>query len=173
MTVQELILKNPKEVRKSPDLMGFYVEAFKSQFGYKPDCAGCTFRNDFLKLKKSIQSGVEPKKQKTMEQEKTFVLGEKRRKIYSYKKGGKTVRRYNHQLTEEFAVEYLTFGTPEEIAERKKKFRVLPKAILDKEKEKEEKKAQKEAKKIKKLVEEKEPKTEGEPKKKKANKKSK
>jgi len=56
MTVKELLNINTHEVRRNPDLMSFYIETFKETFGYLPNCAGCSFNSDFIKLNSKINS---------------------------------------------------------------------------------------------------------------------
>lgn len=137
MTVQELINKSSQEVRRSPDLMAFYIDSFKAQFGKAPNCAGCTFINDFKKLKLSIEKGIKPTKTLTMEnKEITFKLAKREGKIISFQKGGRTIRQYDNKMTEDFAVEYLTNGSKEEISDRRKKFKVLPAEIIEKDEKK-------------------------------------
>lgn len=131
MTVEELIKIDAKKVRNSSDLMAFYISAFKSKFGKAPNCASCTFKNDFQKLVKAIKNNEEPIKLTTMEnKEITFKLAKREGKIISFVKNGRTIRRYDNKLTEEFAIDYLTFGTKEEILERRKRFKVLPAEII-------------------------------------------
>ena len=62
-----------------------------------------------------------------MKAEKTFKLTNKGlSKIHTYKVGKQPVRSYGHNMTEEFALDYLSKGSEEQIAERKKWFNVLP-----------------------------------------------
>jgi len=137
MTVHELVKIDAKKVRSNSDLLAFYIESFKSMFGKTPNCVGCTFKTDFAKLKKAIENKEESKKYITMEkQEITFKLDKRQGKILSYKKGGRTIRQYDNKMTEDFAVEYLTNGTKEELETRKKLFKNLPSAILTKEEKK-------------------------------------
>lgn len=135
MTVEELIKLNSQKVRGNSDLMAFYIESFEKQFGKKPNCAGCTFKTDFQKLKRAIESKSKPQKQIIMDAntEITFQLNSKKGKILSFKKGKAKIYNYDNKMTEEFAVGYLTHGTKAEIEERKKLFKVLPKEILEKE----------------------------------------
>lgn len=130
MSVNELILMNSREVRKNPDLMAIYIESFKNQFGYKPNCAGCTFNSDFQKLKNAVSGKNKQTTTKPIIMSKTFKLYHVKGEILTYKKGKKTIRQYDNRMTEEFAIGFLTNGTPKQIEERKKLFRVLPKEIL-------------------------------------------
>lgn len=128
MEIKELIKLNSREVRGNSNLMAIYISAFESQFGYKPNCAGCTFNSDFQRLKKAVNSNKQSVKKNT-KMENTFKLLKVRGQILSFKKGKKTIRQYDNRMTEEFAVEFLTNGTKEEIEQRKKLFRTLPKSI--------------------------------------------
>lgn len=143
MTVQELVTLSSQKVRRDSDLMAFYIESFKAQFGKAPNCAGCTFSSDFIKLKSAVEKGTKPQKEMTMRNtEVTFKLSKRQGKILSYVKGGRTIRQYDNKMTEDFAVAYLTNGTKQEITERKKIFRELPAEIIAKEEKKKSKKEQ-------------------------------
>lgn len=131
MDVKELIKLNSREVRGNSNLMAIYINVFESQFGYKPNCAGCTFNSDFQKLKNAV---LTPKQKTIIKMEKTFKLYQVKGEILTYKRGKKTVRQYDNRMTEEFAIGFLTNGTDEQIEERKKLFKSLPKG-LNKEKE--------------------------------------
>jgi hypothetical protein len=124
MNIEELIKKQPSEIRNSNELMMAYVSYFKKKFNYSPDCAGCTFSNDWNVFVSSVQNQNINFKKEIMS--KSFEIRD-RSKIYSYRKEGQLVARcYGSDMTEEFANEYLANGTQEEIEERKKEFKVLP-----------------------------------------------
>lgn len=134
MEVKELIQKSSQEVRGNSNLMAIYIKYFKEYFGHEPNCAGCTFANDFTRLKRVVLSGGSQKQQiartkKHKAMEKTFKLKKTEGKIFSFKKNSKTIHFYDNNLTEDVAVEYLTHGTPEQIEERKKLFAILPNAF--------------------------------------------
>lgn len=136
MEVKELIQKSSQEVRGSSNLMTIYIKFFKEYFGHEPNCAGCTFANDFTRLKRVVLSGgskeqqtARTKKHRAMG-EKTFKLKKTEGKILSFKKNSKTIHFYDNNMTEHLAVEYLTNGTPEQIEERKKLFAILPNALI-------------------------------------------
>lgn len=134
MEVKDLVKKSSQEVRGNSNLMAIYIKYFKEYFGHEPSCAGCTFANDFTRLKRAVLNGGKisrTKKQGKMET-KTFKLKKVEGKILSYKKNGKTIHFYDNNMTEQLAVEYLTHGTPEQIEERKKLFAILPKSIIEK-----------------------------------------
>ncbi len=133
MTIQELIQAGKNQVRSNPDLMSAYINLFKEKFGRKPDCAGCTFNNDWERLINSSNS-------QTIQimSDKTFKLRDNS-KIYSYdvndSKAERPIRKrsYGNIMTEEFAELYLTHGSEEEIKARKREFAVLPKKFIDSE----------------------------------------
>jgi hypothetical protein len=143
MEVKDLVKKSSQEVRGNSNLMAIYIKYFKEYFGHEPNCAGCTFANDFTRLKRVVLSGgsqeqqiARIKKQSKMDT-KTFKLKKTEGKILSFKKNGRTIHFYDNNMTEHLAVEYLTNGTPEQIEERKKLFAILPYAITAPIKEKE------------------------------------
>lgn len=137
MEVKDLVRKSSQEVRGNSNLMAIYIKYFKEYFGHEPNCAGCTFANDFTRLKRVVLSGgSQEQKSRTKKQSKmeikTFKLKKVEGKILSYKKNGKTIHFYDNNMTEQLAVEYLTHGTPEQIEGRKKLFSILPKSIIEK-----------------------------------------
>ncbi len=138
MTCNELILINSDKVRRDSNLMAFYIECFTEAFGYKPKCTGCTFSSDWNKLVRFINKGetiTVNQKQNTMS---SFKLKKTTNTILAYKINGRTYRKYDNRIDEDFAITYLTNGTEAEIEQRKKLFAVLPdllktKAISDEE----------------------------------------
>ena len=123
--VHDLFKYTAEEVRKSEPLTAIYIDLFKQQFGYEPSCVPCTFNSDFNKLKMSRMRNTNIKKA-----DNTFVLKAVKYKILSYLGKDKKIRRsYDNNMTEDFAVGYLSNGTKEEIEERKKLFKVLPKSL--------------------------------------------
>lgn len=131
MEVKELIKLNSREVRGNSNLMAIYIEAFEKQFGYKPNCVGCSFNSDFQKLKNALNSTSHSQFLKKEIMANTFKLRQVKGEILTYRKDGRTVRQYDNRMTEEFAIGYLSNGTEEEIQERKKMFKVLPKELAD------------------------------------------
>lgn len=129
MDIQELILLNSREVRANSNLMAIYINAFEKQFGYRPNCAGCTFNSDFQKLKNTFLNMSNITTINTIKMENTFQLRQVKGDILTYKENGRTVRQYDNRMTEEFAVGFLSNGTEEQIEERKKLFKKLPKGL--------------------------------------------
>lgn len=129
MTTKELVSLSPKKIRYSNELMQLYIQKFEAAFSYKPNCAGCTFNSDFNKLKKHVASGSKSTiinlKPKTMSVYK--IKPKFRAQILTYIKDKRPYRTYGRNITDTFAEEFLTHGTKEQIAERKKMF--LPVAI--------------------------------------------
>lgn len=110
--------------------MSAYIEIFAGVFGRKPDCAGCTFNNDWQRLVNSQTQSIQLQKIKEMSTN-TFTLRDQH-KIYTYvNEDSKTgvrrpVRTYGNLMTEEFAENYLTVGDDQTIEARKAEFKVLP-----------------------------------------------
>jgi len=132
-----LVSYDSQKVRANADLLAFYVQTFERYFGYKPNCVGCTFNDDFQMLKNAIVkdfnannfqlSTFDSQINKTMEN--TFKLRQEKCEILWYRKDDTVFRRYDYALDDEFVSEFLTHGTAEEIAERKKLFSKLPDSI--------------------------------------------
>jgi hypothetical protein len=129
MTREDLITLGEHKVRSNEHLMLSYLTEFEALFGRKPKCAGCTFKTDW---KRFVQGKQTPKYFK-MKTSKQFEL-EKNAKsiIHTYKIGKIPYRSRGNTMTEDFAVSYLTNGTKEEIEQRKKHFKTLPKIEADK-----------------------------------------
>ena len=129
MTIEELILIGKEQVRSNAGLLESYKKLFKEKFGREPDCAGCTFNRDWVRLTSNVTTP-----NPTVMSNKTFDLINQG-KIYSYdildKKTNRTkrVRTYGNKMTEDFASAYLTNGTDEELAVRRKEFRTLPESF--------------------------------------------
>jgi len=123
MTVNELILLDKRKVRRDSNLMSLYLQYFKETFKYAPNCAGCSFGSDWQKLvnfySKKVEKKVTLQKENAMS---TISIKRIQGKILSYKKDGRTFRQYDNILTDSFVKEYLSNGTKEEIAERRKLF---------------------------------------------------
>jgi len=120
-------------VRGSATLLSLYYEMFESEFGYIPPPPCCGNMADWYKFTNSNNTKIFiPKNIKIM----GFKVKDKN-EIYSFynakhKENGlrRTERVYGSKMNEDWAVAYLTIGTPEEIEKRKKDFIDLPK--LDK-----------------------------------------
>jgi hypothetical protein len=129
MTREDLITLGEHKVRRDEHLMLSYLKEFEALFGRKPKCAGCTFKTDW---KRFVQGKQTPKYFK-MKTNKTFELKTTAKgKIHTYKTGKRPNRSYGNTMTEDFAVNYLTYGTKEEIQQRKKHFKTLPKIEAEK-----------------------------------------
>jgi len=134
MDIQELILKNSDKVRRDSSLMAFYIESYEKVFGYKPNCAGCTFSTDWNNFVRKV-TGKEKQiiqNYNKMDADKNFKLKKVQNKIFAYRIEKQTRRLYDNNFTNEFVDAFLTHGTKEEIAERKKLFSVLPEKFMPK-----------------------------------------
>lgn len=120
MDIQEFILIDKNKVRRDSNLMSLYLDFFEKTFNTKPNCAGCSFGTDWNKLVSFYsKKSVTLPKQKVMSE---ITIKKITGQILSYKKDGKTYRRYDNVLYDDFIKEYLTYGTDEELSERKKLF---------------------------------------------------
>lgn len=129
ITLEDLIKAGKSEVRYNSNLLTAYKKLFAEKFGREPDCAGCTFDSDWNRLTNQNFSNRE------IMSENTFKLRDNSI-IYTYDKkidDGNTrrTRSYGNIMTEEFAEAYLTEGTPEQIDQRKKQFKILPKKFRE------------------------------------------
>lgn len=124
MTVQELIKIDMHKVRRDSNLMSLYLKYFKEAFKYTPSCAGCSFSDDWYKLvryySKNKKESLTLQKAKVMSK---IEIKKVQAKILSYQKDGRTYRLYDNILTQEFIKDYLTYGTKEELEQRRKLFR--------------------------------------------------
>lgn len=134
MTLVELVNSEKHKVRNDESLMLFYLESFEKQFGRKPNCAGCTFNFDWEKFKQKVKANN--LKPITMSKQ-TFELHKKHSNdIFTYVEKKRPYRTYGNKMTEDFAEKLLNIGTKEQIEERKKAFKKLPKAETKKPEEK-------------------------------------
>lgn len=128
MTTKELVSLNPRKIRHNNELMQLYIQKFEAAFSYKPNCAGCTFNKDFNKLKKHVNSGSKSTiinlKPETMSAYK--IKPKFRAQILTYVKDKRSYRTYGRNISDQFAKEFLTHGTEEQLAERKKMFDAIP-----------------------------------------------
>ena len=132
-SIEDLIKAGKNQVRNNPDLMSAYITLFTEKFGRKPDCVGCTFSRDWERLINfSNLQNIQ------IMSDKTFRL-KRPGEIYSYDVDSHVSKRkirkrsYGNLMTEEFAENYLTHGTAQEISERKKQFAILPTKFIDSE----------------------------------------
>lgn len=138
MTAQELIQYRGHQVRRDSDLMAFYLEIFKAYFDRLPNCAGCTFNKDWERLKAAIQNtpqkNINFQKKLSMESvSKEYELKVKNNDILTYRKNNRPHRIFASRMNDDFAKEFLTHGTPEQIEQRKKLFKRLPSEVEESE----------------------------------------
>jgi len=135
MELEDLISAGRERIRGDGDLFSEYLRIYGEIFGSNSGCSACTFNSDFERLKryagmnKNKEMGQEKVVKMQEKQENTFLIY-KEGKIKSYQKDGKMYRVYDTDMTEAFAVEYLTYGTREELEARRKIFKVLPAGIV-------------------------------------------
>lgn len=109
------------EVRGNSSLMLDYIQLYKEVYGKELNCASCTFKSDFTRLKQHLANN----KQSTNNSIMGFKI-KKRNVILSYKKDGLTYRKYDNIANDQFLSEFLTHGTSEELEERRKLFTSIP-----------------------------------------------
>jgi len=131
MTVKDLLKTDSNKVRSNPDLMSFYIETFRATFGYLPNCTGCSFSSDWIKLNSKLNSSDEINSLNLPDNNikyinMNFKLKNNSVRIISFKKDGVTKRQYSNALTDSFLRDFLTVGSSEEIEERKDLFSILP-----------------------------------------------
>lgn len=131
MDARDFIKISAKEIRESNELMRLYIKLYEGAFSVQPNCAPCTFNRDFKRFKKHVEQLGDGQEiiinHKHTRKMKTFELKSKyKADILTYKDGKRPVRTYGRKMTEEFAVNFLTKGSKEEIEKRKKLFNVLP-----------------------------------------------
>lgn len=135
MTAQEIVKVGPGGVRNNSTNMAEYERLFKEQFGYKPECPTCGSVRDW-NLFKAFANGESFTKPQIIMSDKTFELINNAI-IYSYdyedEKINRVIRKrvYGNLMTDQFAEEYLTNGSEDQIEERKKEFRLLPEKFRD------------------------------------------
>jgi len=124
MELKELVQKHPNEIRRSPELLKIYREFYFKAFNKYPVCTGCSFKNDFNQLKRTL--GVLNKAQTILEMKNHELHPRNRNTIFSYHKDKKTYRSYGHNMSDAFAEAFLIEGDKKQLKERKKLFKVIP-----------------------------------------------
>lgn len=128
MTAEELIKNKPSEVRINSSLMAAYFNYYLEYMGLQLSCGTCNFESVFNTFANKVREG-EPQFKYLIKSkmEQTFIVIDEN-KIFSYRstKTGDTEHRYGFKMDEEFAIEYLTNGTEDEIESRKLEFSKLP-----------------------------------------------
>ena len=115
MTLEEFVGLDPNKIRRDKELMQLYIKFYEAAFFVIPNCAGCSFKGGFKKLKQYSISGTKninfEKNIIEMKNLKTFLLKKQHlTKILTYKVEGRTHRKYGNQLTNEFAIELVKDG---------------------------------------------------------------
>ena len=146
MTFLELTKYNKSEVRSDSNLTLYFMSAYEHIFKRVPICSGCSINNEINSLYSEIKKKVNlhdeeilinQKQLKMVDNNKTFeksILMQEDLIAY-IDENGRVRRKFTNKLNDEFVIGYLTNGTPEEIEERKKKFKVLPLALREEVKE--------------------------------------
>ncbi|TWP27084.1 hypothetical protein ETU09_08160 [Apibacter muscae] len=123
MTREELIHIGKQKVRNNESLLLAYIDLFEKQFGYKPNCMSCSFNSDWdLFVKSTKNNNSSYLKMKNNKYKINRLLSQK---IFTYIKDRRTYRIYGNQMTDEFAENYLKYGTEQELEDRKKEFETL------------------------------------------------
>lgn len=116
MNIEDLIKLGADKVRKSPSLMAIYISVFEKEFGKAPNCAGCSFSNDWQRLVNRLK-----KEDKAMNKNR-YRLKVIENKILTYRNNGIPYRIYDYLMTDEFAQAFLKYGSQQELDQRKKLF---------------------------------------------------
>lgn len=141
MTAKEIITLGKVKVRTTPSLYSIYQDLFKAEFGFTPICPTCgnPEGHRHWRMFEDKAKGLSVVIPNTITMEKTFQLKDLS-KIYTYffkTENGRLIpkRSKGSKMTEEFAIAYLSTGKKEDIEERAKEFKVLPKIETEKESE--------------------------------------
>ena len=115
MTLEEFVGLDPNKIRRDKELMQLYINFYEAAFFIIPNCAGCSFKGGFQKLKHYTLNGKKninfDKNIIEMKNSKTFLLKPiYQTKILTFKKDGKIHRSYGYSLTEDFANELVKAG---------------------------------------------------------------
>lgn len=133
---KELLNKGAKAIRSDNNLMRSYVDLYKSVFSYEPNCAPCTFSNDFEKLRKRVLTESSTQSQKLTTMGNYKLKKRHQNEILTYKKDGRPFRSYGYTMTDDFAENFLKNATKEERKKREKMFEELPSKKAKKEDQK-------------------------------------
>lgn len=128
-TLHSLFSYSAQEIRSNPELLSLFVLAYKEVYGSEPSCSGCALKSEFENLKRHYENR---EKKEVMSTNKTFQLVKVKNEILSYVHKGQKYRMYDFNMTEEFAIAFLTNGTKEQIEERKGLFKKIPDSLIGK-----------------------------------------
>ena len=134
MDIKEFVGIDPNRIRNDKELMQLYINFYEAAFSFIPNCAGCSFKTRFNKLKQYAFNGKKninfDKNTTEMKTTKTFLLKPiYQTKILTYVDSNKAIHRtYGYSLTEEFANELVKSGKGDH-------FNKLPKGSSDSKKE--------------------------------------
>lgn len=144
MTFGELIKNTKDRVRSDSNLTLYFIAGYQYLFSIKPTCAGCSINKELDKFKREVIKRdlldteiLINEKNIPMDNSKTFLKSANLTEnmlVFTDKDGIKR-RKFVNKLNDDFVIGYLTFGSEQELIERKKKFKVLPIAMREEKKE--------------------------------------
>lgn len=133
MTLQELINKGSSAIRGNNELMSLFIKYYKENFTDEPSCYSCSWNGTFNKLAQIVNHST-INTRTMISQNKTFILKKGlKENMLSYKHLHRTYRLYIKDLNDNFVINFLTYGTEQEIEDRKKMFEKLPGFLESKE----------------------------------------
>lgn len=147
MIYKDFLNINRDQIRSTPSVMAYFIQAYTDVLGREPSCSGCSLNNEFDSFLSALRSYnnidneilLTEKNQKMKENKtgKTFILNPvKEIPMFTYyDKKGNAIRKYNNRLTDEFVEGFLTNGTEEEIKFRLTLFKKLPDSMIEEPKE--------------------------------------
>src|SRR5690625_3018682 len=120
-----ILEEKPEKVRENEEMMRSYIELYKSVFHKEPNCASCSFSNDFRRLQNYFK---QHHKEQVMSNSKKYKLNARHKdEMLRYAKDGKTYRLYGRDINDDFAKAYLKHGKKSELKNRADKFDHIPK----------------------------------------------
>ena len=126
MELKKLLSLDPVTIRHDENLLRIFVDYFELAFGYVPNCAGCVFKKIHKQLHDRVfKQNIHYKNRTIMTNH--VVKPRNRSKIFTFiNEKGKAKRSYGKNMTEDFAIDFLKYGTKAEIEERKLLFESIP-----------------------------------------------
>src|SRR5690625_6987945 len=95
-----ILEEKPEKVRENEEMMRSYIELYNSVFHKEPNCAICSFSNDFRRLQNFFK---QHNKVQVMSNSKKYKLNELHKdEILHYAKDGKTNILYGSDVNDDF-----------------------------------------------------------------------
>lgn len=131
MEAQDLIKHSARKVRHSKTLMPAYIELYTQAFSIAPRTCCGGYNTDFKKFVDHVRHGQDARRKVLTPKNKNMGQFKLKRKflhkILTYRMDGRPFRVYGKLATNDFLAAFLTYGTKDQLENRKAMFEEIPK----------------------------------------------